>query len=402
MPEIGRNAPCHCKSGKKYKKCCGSPTATSGQSQPPFEILYGAPQDIPPDVLRAFREHQEKEIARIRRYGHVRPPIAVDHQGYKVVAVGNKLTWAKNWKTFHDFLFNYIAGGLGKEWGDAEIKKPFEERHPILQWYHQLCEFQRAHMAPDAQGIGEAIASGPVMAYLWLAYDLYTLEHHALLREKLVRRLKNREQFQGARYEVSVAAAWVRAGFDLTLEDETDTETSHCEFNATHKPTGATYSVEAKSRHREGYLGTPGIPRPLAEITADVYALLQRALRKRAEHERVIFIDLNVPPDGRALLETEWVKRVAEQVKRLEHTQAAADPYPPAFIFFTNHPYHYVGNDQPEPGRSTVFTAINNPDFRERTVGAPEVVQALAQKYPAIFALYESVARHVEIPHSFD
>lgn len=51
-----------------------------------------------------------------------------------------------------------------------------------------------------------------------------------------------------------------------------------------------------------------------AEITADVYALLQRALRKRAEHERVIFIDLNAPPDDRALLETEWFKRVAEQV----------------------------------------------------------------------------------------
>jgi hypothetical protein len=275
MPKIGRNEPCPCKSGKKYKKCCGSPAVASGQSQPPFEIIYGAPRNIPPDVLRAFHENQEKEAARIERYGHVRRPIAIDHQGYKVVAVGNKLTWAKNWKTFHDFLFNYIAGLLGKEWGDAEIKKPFEERHPILQWYHQLCEFQRAH---------------PVMAYLWLAYDLYTLEHHALLRQKLVQRLKNREQFQGARYEVSVAAAWVRAGFDLALEDETDTETSHCEFNATHKPTGATYSVEAKSRHREGYLGMPGTPRPLAQITADVYALLQRALRKRAEHERVIFI----------------------------------------------------------------------------------------------------------------
>ncbi len=139
-----------------------------------------------------------------------------------------------------------------------------------------------------------------------------------------------------------------------------------------------------------------------AEITADVYALLQRALRKRAEHERVIFIDLNVPPDDRALLETEWFKRVAEQVKRLEDTQASTNPYTPAFIFFTNHPYHYVGNDQPEPGRSTVFTAINNPDFREGTFGASEVAQALVPRYPAIIALYESVTRHVEIPHSFD
>jgi hypothetical protein len=402
MPKIGRNDPCPCKSGKKYKKCCASPTAAPGQSQPPFEVVYGTPLDISPDVLRAFREHQEKEAARTRRYGHVRPPIAIEHQGYKVVAVGNKLTWANNWKTFHDFLFNYVAGVLGKEWGDAEIKKPWEDRHPVAQWYHQLCEFQSAHMTRDAQGIAEATASGPVMAYLWLAYDLYTLEHHALLRERLVQRLKNRDQFQGARYEVSVAAAFVRAGFNVTLEDETDSETSHCEFNATHEQTGAKYSVEAKSRHWEGYLGRPGVPRPPDEITADVYRLLQKALRKRAEHERVIFIDLNVPPDGRALLEIEWFKRVSEQVKRLEDTQAVANPYPPAFIFFTNHPYHYVGNDQPEPGRSTVFTAINNPDFREGAFAASEVAQALAQKYPAIIALYESVTRHVEVPHSFE
>ena len=49
-----------------------------------------------------------------------------------------------------------------------------------------------------------------------------------------------------------------------------------------------------------------------------------------------------------------------------------------------------------------MFTAINNPDFREGALAAPEVAQPVAQKYPAIIALYESVTRHVEIPHSFD
>jgi len=48
MPKIGRNHPCPCKSGKKYKKCCASPTAASGQSQPTFEVVYGHAWKRPP------------------------------------------------------------------------------------------------------------------------------------------------------------------------------------------------------------------------------------------------------------------------------------------------------------------------------------------------------------------
>lgn len=355
---------------------------------------------LPESVKRAFIQRQTKEAERVRRYGHVRPPIAVDHQGYKLVAVGNKIAWAKGWNTFHDFLFTYIAGVLGKEWGDGEIKKSYEDRHPILQWYHQLCEFQRVRAEPGRE-VHEAVASGPVMAYLSLAYDLYVLEHHALLREKLVQRLKNKDQFQGARYEVFVAAACVRAGFDVTLEDESDSETSHCEFNATHKVTGAKCSVEAKSRHREGYLGRPGTPKPFGKMKADVYALLQRALRKRADHDRVIFIDVNVPPDDRAPFDTDWFKQVAEQLDRLEHTQGEK-PYPPAFVFFTNHPYHYVGNDRPEPGRTTLFTTINMPEFRQAWADPREARRRLPQQHPGITALYDSVVTHTEVPYSFD
>jgi hypothetical protein len=219
------------------------------------------------------------------------------------------------------------------------------------------------------------------------------LEHHALLQGKLVKRLKDKHQFQGARYETYVAAAFVRAGFDVRLEDEGDRSTSHCEFTATHRATGAKYSVEAKSRRRPGFLGQPGSPKPLDEIEADVATLLVKALRKRADHERVIFIDVNVPPQEGSVFEAEWFKKVASQLRRLEETQRPDDPWPPAFVFFTNHPYHYVGNEIPEPGRSTIFTAMNMPDFRQAD---SEVV---ARKYPAIKELFDSVLQHTEVPH---
>src|SRR5882724_9722584 len=167
-----RNHPCPCGSGHKYKKCCG---AFSAIQNPDPTIPY---REIPPEVQQAFIQHQVREAERIRKFGHVGPIIAADHQGYKFVAVGNRLHYSKSWKTFHDFLWEYIAAVVTKEWGDAELKKPFAERHPIAQWYHHLCDFQRMAAREEPGGIYSAIATGSVMAYTALAYDLYTLAHH--------------------------------------------------------------------------------------------------------------------------------------------------------------------------------------------------------------------------------
>lgn len=351
--------------------------------------------ELPQEAREAILQLQRKEAERVGRYGHVRPPISIEHQGRKFVAIGSRLLHSGNWKTFHDFLIAYIATVLTGDWGNAEIKKPFSQRHPILQWYHRLCEFQQKHIQ-EAGKIHSAIMTGPVKAYIALAYDLYTLEHHALLQEKLIKRLKIQDQFQGARYETYVAAAFIRAGFDVELEDEDDPTTSHCEFAAAYNGTGSRFSVEAKSRHRPGFLGHPGDPKPLSEIQADVLQLLQRSLRKRADHDRIVFIDVNVPPEDATLFETEWFKKVMKQLNRLESNQSADEPWPPAFVFFTNHPYHYVGIDESEPGQSTLFTAINIPEFKQPN---PEIIK---QKYPPLDQLLNSVLNHTQIPNELE
>jgi len=386
--KIGRNDPCSCGSGRKYKRCCI-------EAHPPALLFeQEALKEIPQEVHEAFIRHQQQEHERTRRFGHVRSTISADFAGHKIVAVGSRLYWAKNWRTFHDFLITYIKTVTGSDWGNAELKKPLEERHPVLQWYQQLCEFQAkyADQLTDRK-ISSATATGPVMAFLALAYDLYTLEHHALLQGKLVNRLKVKDQFQGARYETYVAAAFVRAGFDVELEDECDRQTTHCEFTATHQATGAKYSIEAKSRHRSGLLGQPGSPKPFDEIKADVSTLIARALRKRADYERVIFIDVNVPPQESSIFEA--FGKIASQLELLEAGQRPDKPLPTAFVFFTNHPYHYAGADAPEPGRTAVLSGINMPDFRPPDTGI------LARKYPAIFDLLNSLLQHTEIPDEF-
>ena len=51
------------------------------------------------------------------------------------VAVANRVFRSNKWKTFPDFLYDYIKQALGPAWGNTEIAKPLSERHPILQWY---------------------------------------------------------------------------------------------------------------------------------------------------------------------------------------------------------------------------------------------------------------------------
>jgi hypothetical protein len=60
-----------------------------------------------------------------------------------------------------------------------------------------------------------------------------------------VQRLRSYEAFQGARYEIAVAATFVRCGFDIEWVEEKAKK--HCEFNATHKGTGENIAVETKS-----------------------------------------------------------------------------------------------------------------------------------------------------------
>ena len=126
MKKIGRNDPCPCGSGKKYKKCCG---------------FSQQPSNIPIEVMKQIKKNKE----RVRKYGHVRPGISLNFHDYKMVAVGNQVHYCKKWKTFHDFLFDYIKNCLGQEWGKEELKKNISEMHPILQWYKEVCEFQKTN-----------------------------------------------------------------------------------------------------------------------------------------------------------------------------------------------------------------------------------------------------------------
>jgi hypothetical protein len=222
-------------------------------------------------MAEEIRGRLQREHAHKREFGHVKPIVHADFQGHKFVAVGNTLHRSKKWRTFTDFLIDYLKRKLGQEWGQEQMAKPLSERHVIAQWYDALCAFQRGHVrGPD--GLFSAVPDGPTLAYLTLAYDLYLIEGDGLLQETVLRRLKHPDQFQGARYELAVAATMMRAGFTVKYEDESDTTRKHPEFTAVHTATGTTVAVEAKSRVRPGVLGAKDQRRQRPGVKPDVGA----------------------------------------------------------------------------------------------------------------------------------
>lgn len=71
-------------------------------------------------------------------------------------------------------------------------------------------------------------------AYMTFAYDLYVVANNARLDNRLVERLKQSDQFQGARHELFAEATCLRAGYKIEHENENGRSSRHAELSATH------------------------------------------------------------------------------------------------------------------------------------------------------------------------
>lgn len=372
---IKRNDPCPCGSGKKYKRCHGA--------LPPVAIRHDA---VPPEVQRMIEQHKAKEMQREKQQGLGKPVIGTEFKGYQFVAVGNKLHYGR-WKTFFDFLGGYIKDTLGSDWGNAEIAKPLEDRHPILQWYDAVCHYQQKTIVEPGK-VHSAPMSGATAAYFGLAYNLYLLAHNVELQNRLVQRLKNPDQFHGAYYEAFVAGCFILAGFELSLEDETNPNSTHCEFTAKSKVTGKSYSVEAKSR-------APN------KAHLDVGNQLYNALCKDANHSRIVLIDVNVPEE-QADTEEKWLGELVPAIKSREATlKINGEAAPPAYVIITNHPYHY-DLEGTGSGRAAIAEGFKIPDFgASAEFGSLIDAFKAMRKHVDVFGLIDAF-RNYHIPSTFD
>lgn len=335
----GRDDPCPCGSGRKFKKCCRDrPAAPAAPATARATTLLG----FSPAALAALNQRMREEFERRQRFGNVRPLITTVDQGHRLIAVGSRLYYHPEWRTFTDFLLFYVRDVMGRKWREAEGAKQGYERHPILQWRDRFVEASKTARREEG-GVVSAVPDGLMSALIFLAYDLYVLRDHAKLQDEVVQRLRHRDQFYGARYELFVAATFIRAGFDFAYEDETDTTVKHAEFIATHKESGLVVAVEAKARQR-----TVRVPFDVASIRPGVKQLLVNAAEKKPAHTLIAFLELNLPPEPTDQPPS-WVPHVDAVVKEI--VQDAGGQWPFGAVMCTNRPHVYGQPDEPDPAK---------------------------------------------------
>jgi len=331
-------------------------------------------------------------VQRERQQGLGRPIVSAELRGHRFVAVKNRLLHSQKWKTFHDFLLDYIKAALGSDWGNAELQKPLQERHPVLNWHDHLCRLQREFIKEPGK-VSAGPMTGAASAYLWLAYDLYCLDHNAELQKKLLDRLRNADNFAGARYEVFTAASLIRAGFVVEFENEDARGSSHCEFTATSKRAGRKYSVECKRRDS----GTVRGRIKLSKLGRK----LRDALVKSANHTRIVFIDLNIADKGRMKETPAWIDPVLQHLRKFEFNKANSGGLPSAYVVFTNFPYSHFLDETGIQGGGFV-DAFKIPDFsRHQFPSLREAINA-RKTHSDMHDLVKSFLDHSSIPSTFD
>jgi hypothetical protein len=347
--KVGRNDLCPCGSGKKFKKC------HLARSPGIFLPVPKSNNPLPLNLLRRARERFEHERKKRRehlaKYGDVLPIMHVpSFHGKPMVSVGSTFYRPREKGTFTNFLFDHGLGRFGDEWLNQQNSLPLDLKHPLFVMHWKAQEFvRRQPVRPE--GYVTVKPNGPLSFCATFYHDFYTVAHNSQIDEYLMGRLRNRDQFQGAAYEVFVEATCLSAGFNIIHEK--DLTRKNAEFIAVHKQTGQHIAVEAKSRCREGVMGRPGSRQQNPNIRFG--GLINNAIQKDPNNPLAIFVDTNMPADRadhfyspisiQPVILSKYISRYIQEVRL---ASGGVDPY--NLLVFTNHPQHYSEDHKPPLG----------------------------------------------------
>ena len=386
MAMIGRNQPCPCGSGKKFKRCHGD------IAHAPIALVKPDFNDV--EMASTLKKHELLEFQRERQQGRGKPIISTESNGTRFVTIGNRVAYGR-WNTFPDFLLFHLKQQFGIEWGNAQIAKPLEAQHPLIRWLSLANKIIDEHATQEA-GIKLTPGFGAIRAINRLAYDLYVIEHHIQTAEdqrafeRLMERLRQSAQFLGARHEARVAGILLRAGFDLTWEDEQQGQVGgHPEFMATFPQTGRAFWVECKMRQAQNDNGAPKF-----------IHLVSAALRKQTQLERMVFVELNLPDSSIDPINGGWPTYAIDQIRLLEG-QPSSMTLPPALIIASNFSEQKQLEIMPQ-GLGAILEGFKTKHYRH---GVKVVLQDAInerEKNPEIESLWRSLQEHDEVPATFD
>jgi hypothetical protein len=221
------------------------------------------------------------------------PNLQALYQGHRVRLVGGQFFLRPPEETLHEFLIRLLLITL------QEVAKPHKlnslcRQHEIRRCFRAYRAWKRANATAENEVVGGWVAppTGDVFSLLTLANDIYLLRKSRNLCVETIQRLLTFQEFQGARYEIAVAAIFARLGYRIDYFP-TNLPEKHPEFLAIHRTAGVTIAVEAKSRRRPGVLHEAGKTDLEAASQGDIDNLFHDAMKQIPQDKpAIVFIDL--------------------------------------------------------------------------------------------------------------
>ncbi|MBN3756080.1 SEC-C domain-containing protein [Paraburkholderia sp. Tr-20389] len=330
---------CACGSGRKYKNC--------------HALIADSPSQEQFRQVREFFNLQQMKLADFKeRHGTGRIPVHTPFNNGHAFAVGNEIHMIEA-GGFPDFIDRLAISTIGFDWIEAEREKPVEDRHQLVNWLDVIDRHNQDPQRPQKpEGFAPIGAKG---TWLRMSYDLFTIRNNASLSKRILARLKSRDQFQGALYELCVTASFIAAGFEIEFEDETDNTRDHPEFVACDPKTGLRIAVEAKSRHRLGVHGHASGKEWASGQFIDVRRLLHDALSLDTEIPYYVFVDVNLPAPKDNDEYRSWLAELKATLEDCENHGFDKDDFPSNAVIFTNDPTHYFLEEFVHPAQAALW-----------------------------------------------
>jgi hypothetical protein len=334
-------------------------TGRLGRRRPRPAFVARARRTYTPRPASAEDQRMWERVFQMQRELHVprmsERHVWFDHEGHRFRAIGSDVYYSpQGSETFHEFLVNQLLLQLGRPWFEEEGKKPLEDRHIVLRWRAELIMgVNSAASAPNTTV--SILPTGNMKSLLVLADDVWQLRQAGTIPEWLLGRLRNHNEFQGARYEVAVAALFARAGY--VVDFVPDSSTRHPEFVAAHRTSGERVAVEAKSPRRPGVLHEEPTDVSLSvEVPKKVGRLFRDALGQieNSDCPAFVFVDLNLPLTPG--VQTERKPWFAPVIGTTHHIAGQVGLPPPLVgLVVTNFGWHYYRDHEGGDGEFAVF-----------------------------------------------
>lgn len=330
--KIGRNKLCPCGSGRKLKKCCL-------RKENNFQSVF--------TEYMEFINALKNKTNPLREHGiliDIVKPIVFQEK--KVFAIGNRI-YPKERKdeTLHEFIIKILCETLGKPWVQNAVKSG--NKHYFAECMRQYDVWSKPNFTYENRtedGVYGAVPNGYVTDLISFAFDVFILVHTSSFPDFYIKRLQNKAEFQGTRYEIAVASLFARLGFKINFLDFTSHTERHPEFIA--ERNGFKIEVEAKSRHREGVINERGNFDPLL-VKPDLENITAKSICKLSGNNAFIsFIDVNLPAEvDKDLKDRAWIEEVVELGMK-QKAPSKNEPEKYNGIIFTNFGSHYEKTDR--------------------------------------------------------